>query len=263
MISGWRARLRQRLGARPPHAELVNLFPCAPQKQVRRWARAIAANDAKNRILCRLVAYQGMRCVYPLLRVQDEGGLGDLAAAGAPAILIFAHVGAAYGVAAGLSLMGIRTLLLVQGDRVVTYPPTTEAWHVQSREQPLLFLKRATEFLKQGGCVLMALDGTEGESFAMLNILGRSVRFPLGIQTLRKLTRAPVIPVSAPWTFGGKIAFVTHPRIADEGGPSEADAGVLDCAVSWLENMIVRDPRQLRSQYLGQFIEASRASGGG
>ena len=257
VIAGWRARLRQCLGVRPPPAELVGLFPHASPKQVRYWARDIAANDAKNRVLGRLVAHQGMRYAYPLLRVKDEGHLRDLAVAGSPAILIFAHIGAAYGVAAGLGMMGVRTLLLVQGERVVIYPPTMEAWHVQSREQPLLFLKRAADFLKQGGCVLMALDGTAGESFAKLDILGRRAQFPRGIQVLRKLVRVPVIPLSAPWAFGGTIDFVTHPPIVGEGGPADAEADVLDRAVRWLEDTIIRDPRQLRSQYLGQFGEAS------
>ena len=260
LIAGWRARLRQRLAATPPPAELAALFPQASRAQVRRWARAIAANDARNKVLCSLARSHGLSSFYPLLRVRDDARLGDLAAAGSPAILLFAHVGAAYGAAAGLGMLGVRTLLLVQDDRVVNFPPTLEGWHVKAREQPLLFLKRAADFLKQGGCVLMALDGAAGGSFVQRDILGRSVRLPRGIQILRGLSRVPVIPVSALWGRGGRIDFATYPPIVGAGGPADAEPDELVRAVRWMEALILRDPRQLRSPHLGQFVEASHAN---
>ena len=263
VLAGWRTRLRQRLAGTPPPAELVHLFPHAPQPQLRRWARAMAANDAKNRILCRLVRYHGVSRIYPLLRVRDNARLRDLAAAGSPAILVFAHTGAAYGVAAGLGMMGVRSLLLTRGDKAVSFPPIIEAWHVQSHEQPILFLKRAADFLGHGGCVMMALDGTEGGSFANLDILGRSVRFPRGIQVLRKLASVPVIPVGAPWAPGGRIDFVTYPPLVTTAGTAGTDEDVMHRAVRWLETQIVRDPRQLRSQYLGQFVNAPHSDAAG
>lgn len=261
LLAGWRAQLRQRLSNAPPPAELAILFPNATHTQLLRWARRMRIHDARNRVLCRLVTFQGVESLYPLLRIRDNAGLGCLAASNSPAILVFGHIGASYGAAAGLGKMGVRTLLLSVGHKVITYPPSVEAWQVQTLEQPMLFLKRATDFLNRGGCVLMALDGREGGSFTELDLLGQTACFPRGIQTLHKLTGVPVIPVSARWTPGGKIDFATFTPVAG-GGQAGTDAGMLQRAVRWLQEEIERDPGQLRSQYIAKFVRSSQPAGG-
>ena len=262
MLASLRGRLRHRLGLDPRPEELAALFPHAAPRETLRWAQDIAANEAKDKLLYRLVGCHGVSWMIPLLRIRDDARRSILAAAQTPTIFFFAHIGATYGVAAGLGALGVRTMVLRRGNKVFSYPPSFEGWHAATVEHSILSLKRAAEFLKNGGCVLMALDGPEGNASLVRRLLGRQVRLPRGIQVLHNLTHAPVVPVSSPWSSGYRFDLVAHPPLIAAGDPPAAD--VVDRAVRWLTDTLTRDPTQLRSNYFRSHAvpdEAPVASG--
>lgn len=242
VLGHWRARLSRRW---PTAAEIAALFGTGPLES-RRLALAVAAAEARNRLVVRRGRGRSLASFGPLIEWRDAAAAAALRP---PLILATAHVGALYLLAAGFDRLGLRRTVLRWSPIHAPAPgeePVAARGGLVRRTHALL---RGLETLRRGEFVVSALDGELGAS-EPVSLLGCSLQLGVGAFALARLGGAQVVPVAALWR---------GPRVVCELGSPVADP--LEAA-RWLEALLRREPEQislglLRQLLLGPAVDAA------
>ena len=218
---------RQRLsGCWPSAAEVRALFDL-DSAAASATARAIAALEARNRLVVALLARRGPEGVTGLL----GAGVG---APGfpAPAVLLTFHVGLLHLLGEALAAREREILVVRHSPLYAVRPGQRIAFAGGGAGERAAALKEAVDHLRDGGSVLVAADGEEGETVER-PCLGGVLRLGRGAFAMARLAKVPLLPV---------VARPARGRVTVEVG--EPVAGPVEAAV-WLEEFLRRAPGEL------------------
>ncbi len=230
--------LRARLSGRwPTAAEVATLFGTGARAS-RRLARAVAAAEARNRLVVRRSAGRSLAPFAPLVSWRDPAAAAALRP---PVVLATAHVGALYLLAAGFDRLGLRRTVLrwspVHAPAPGEEPVVTTGGLVARTEA----LRRGLEALRRGDCVATALDGEHGAG-ERVELLGHPLDLGVGAFALARLGGVTVLPVAALWR-GSRVVCELGAPVA---GPVEA--------ARWFESLLRNEPEQISLGLLRQLL---------
>ncbi len=185
---------------------LRQLFPELPAAAARSAAADILALDLQNRLLRRFTRSTSRGLEW--LAAREVSPADDAwGAITGPAILVSWHIGTTLAIAAGLLRRGTPALVVRHAEDYHAPNGTLDVVVLGSDvERGALALKRAADRLRDGGIVVLALDGA-GAGTAPVQCLGRQVRYRRGAFVLARLTGAPLIPVVARWADARRGRF--------------------------------------------------------
>ncbi len=227
--------LRNRLSRRWPSPEQVQaLFPHLVPRAAARVAWKIGALEARNRLLVDAIRREGLEPVRRLMRPLSEA----FAALRPPLILGTFHVGAVQALGAAIERLPGPVLVLRLGALYSPRPPV-EILSTEGDDQRRAFsFQRALDHLKEGGFVVLALDGSPGPGLRV-PCLGRTLELARGPFALARLTGAPLVPLVARWRKSEVEAEVG----AAIGGMEEG--ALAASAARWLEGYLMAAPEEI------------------
>jgi lauroyl/myristoyl acyltransferase len=225
--------LRNRLSRRWPSPEQVRLlFPQLTRQDASRIAWEIAGNEGRNRLLIEAIRRAGPAAVRPLIATSEEA----LTALRPPLVLGMFHTGAIQALNVAVERLPGRVLVLRQGLLFPPVPPVeTESTDGDGQRRAAAF-RRALLHLKEGGFVVLALDGVQGPGLPV-SCLGHRLELARGPFALARLTGAPLRPLVARWERG-RIGIVVGDELAAPGGEGAFAAA----AAQWLERYLAASP---------------------
>lgn len=240
--------LRGRLSGRWPSAGQVrSLFPHLDRGEAARTARAIAALEARNRLLVACIRRAGLDPVRPLVDGSALAGLRP------PLILGTFHAGAVHALGPALERLPGPVLALRDGPLFRPRPPLELATTEGDDQSRAAVFHRALTCLRRGGFVALALDVAPGPVLRV-PCLGRALELPRGPFALARLAGAPIVPVAARWRGSkvevaageplvplGKQASVEGERPEQDG---ERETALAAAAASWLERYLNAAPAE-------------------
>jgi len=130
--------------------------------------------------------------------------------------------------------------------------------------QSAIALKTAVERLRQGGVVVMAVDGRKGLNEMTAPLLGYRIHIAKGIGVLARLTGASIIPALATWGSGDwSIDYrifdpLPLPPLASMK-PDDWDREIVGRAVRFFEEILRTYPGQWRLDRLAGLAKYPRA----
>lgn len=236
-------RLRAALSGRWPSAGEVAALYGTGRIENRRTALGIAANEARNRLVLRRTSGRALASFAPRVRFEDEAAAADIQA---PVVLVTAHVGALYLLAAGLDRLWTERLALRWSALHQTAPGEDSAFTsgpVVSRTEAL---RRGLESLRQGKVVVTALEGPHGTGEPG-RLLGRRLELGRGGFALARLAGVRIAPVAALWERNRVHIAVGTPIETTAEAPAEM--------ARWFEALLRRSPSQMSLGLLRQLLE--------
>lgn len=232
------------------------LDPTAAAARTRRCVR----NSVRNDLVQILRVHRRFPELLERFRCHGAEPLLDLRRAGQGALVLFAHVGPRSGVGAALSRLGVPAMGLRQG--TAGAPLELEGIELcraaPGSPESLLFLKRAAARLREGGCVLQAVDGELGTGHQEQPCLGRRLPFARGPFVLQELTGAAVVPVTVRWAEDGAIDAWFEPPLCPPGSGARLQPAEV---AAWLEARLREDPAQMRLNKLRDYVALPLAEG--
>ncbi|MGE0641337.1 MAG: hypothetical protein AB7G12_07650 [Thermoanaerobaculia bacterium] len=223
-IGALRAALSRRW---PEPAQVRSLFGVRGLSSSTLAAR-IGALEARNRLVIRRLEGRPLDPFAPLVSWTPPTAAEGIPR---PAILVTAHLGAIYLLAAALNRLNVPRLAIRWSEWHTPGHLERSASTAVGPERRTEVLRTAVATLRDGGFVTTVLDGAHG-STVPARILDRDFRLSQGAFTLARLSGAPVIPIAALWE-GDRIRAAVWPAVAT---PAEA--------ARWLEELLRSRPEQ-------------------
>ncbi len=225
--------LRNRLSRRWPSPEQVQLlFPRLTRRDAGRIAWEIAGNEGRNRLLIEAIRRAGPAAVRPLVATSAE----VFAPLRPPLLLGMFHTGAIQALNVAVERLPGRVLVLRQGALYPPVPPVAVESTDGDGQRRAAAFRRALLHLKEGGFVVLALDGVQGPGLPV-SCLGHRLELARGPFALARLTGAPLRPLVARWERG-RIGIVVGEELA---APAEEGACAA-AAARWLERHLAESP---------------------
>ncbi|MBI3735675.1 hypothetical protein HY256_04080, partial [Candidatus Sumerlaeota bacterium] len=173
----------------PAPGEVRELFPHLTRGEAVATARSIRSLEARRRVYDDFESRVPLAALAPLVHWKDEEPLRELARNRQPAILLTWHVGIVVGLRAGLHKLGIEAMILRnmigegrnEGIHLVGVGRMTPAGRAQA-------LKKTLDHLRDGGIVVVNIDGLQGESRVETNCMGRKVGYAGGVVALARMS---------------------------------------------------------------------------
>jgi lauroyl/myristoyl acyltransferase len=256
------ARLANRLQVHGPRpSEVARLFPEASVQACAAAARQISANHLRNHALVALVQRDGIDAVAAWTRWESGGEeLLDRGQSRQSAVLVTWHVGAALGIGAALHGLGAPVLFLRAG----SFFPSTPVVRILTTDGPAEHRaaagRRALDWLRAGGLVLAALDGSDGEGSARVPCLGRAITIARGPLALARLASAPLVPLVARWRPDGRVGARAFPALPWPTPPRDAGAefetALAAATAAWLEGYLREAPGEMWPSSLRWLLDA-------
>ncbi len=225
--------LRAAVSGRWPTAREVSSLYGTGRTESRRIALRIAANEARNRLVVRRTAGSPLAPFARRVGFADEA---DPAGLRPPLVLITAHLGALFLLAAGLDLLRTQRVALRWSPLHLPGADEVSALTGGPLESRTEALRKTLAALRNGKLVVTALEGPHGSAISG-ELLGRRVDLGRGGFALARLSGARIAPVAALW-MGSRVRIVSGPSVA---ATAEAPAAV----ASWFEALLRRAPHQL------------------
>jgi hypothetical protein len=247
--------MRARLSGRwPSAAEVSSLFGTGLAAS-RRIAVGIAANEARNRLVLRRTSGLPLAPFAGRVRFEDAAPSAGLEG---PRVLVTAHIGAIYLLAAALDRLG--------GDRLVLrWSPL----HRTASGEESLFtsaalatrteaLRRGLEGLRGGKIVVTALEGPHGATLEG-RLLGRELAVGQGGFALARMAGVPIAPVAALWQ-GNRVTVAVGPAtaVSPASGPSSAVSAARELT-AWFERRLRLAPANLGLGLLRELLAPVRS----
>lgn len=178
-----------------------------------------------------------------------------------PAVLIGLHAGPIFALRAALQMANLSVLSLVSAERQ-DYAGMAERVTTRTAGDAVAAVERAQERLRDGGLVLIFVDGDFGALMPPVPLLGRLVTFRRGAFRLARLTGAPIRPVTIVWAGGRRPirASIGDPlAIADGCGPEMFEARAAEAAAARFEQYLLAHPHEYHRGKFQTLLEAARA----
>jgi hypothetical protein len=237
-------RVRAALSGRWPSAGEVAALYGTGRIESRRISLGIAANEARNRLVLRRTSGRPLAPFAPRVRFEKEAAAAELQA---PLVLVTAHVGALYLLAAGLDRLWTQRLALRWSALHQTAPGEDSAFTSGGVVARTEALRRGLESLRQGKVVVTALEGPHGSADPG-RLLGRRLDLGRGGFALARLAGVRIAPVAALWERNRVQISL--------GMPVETTADAAGEVALWFEALLRRSPRQMSLGLLRQLLQS-------
>lgn len=236
-------RLRAALSGRWPSAAEVAVLLGTGRVESRRAALAIAANEARNRLVLRRTSGRALAPFTPRVRFANAAAAAELEA---PLVFITAHVGALHLLAAGLDRLGTERLALRWSALHETAPGEESAFTLGPLGARTEALRRGLERLRQGKFVVTALEGAHG-SAEPGRLFGHRLNVGRGGFALARLAGVPIVPVAALWERNRVQVALGRPLATTADASAET--------ALWFEGLLRRSPSQISLGLLRRLLE--------
>ena len=255
-------RLLHRLPGAVPSPGLVAAV-VGDDRSIDEWrgiAREISALRYRNRATLALVSRHGAGALDPLLERDATDALQEVRG---PVVVLWWHVGPAYGLSAAIARAGLPVLSLRRA-RAHQPEPGIEVAAVGDSQGRALAFARAVVRVRGGGIAIVPADGQHGTLLPPVSCLGRAVCLARGPFALARLTGAPLVPVVAHWSAAGRIGVVVGartrvPRGGSEDADLERERTAAGEAARWFERHVRQSPGQLWVRTMRWVLAAPRA----
>jgi lauroyl/myristoyl acyltransferase len=234
------------------------LFAETEMKPTRRQVITSYANFMKYLVFRSFLNHYGWNEAHNIIRIT---GLHNIVGkCDQPLVLVFNHIGPARSILSLASCLPVPLLMISADDRL--HPPDNVRVTTLDRRPTAAFLnlKKAIDWLKANGVVLVAIDEWGGSGGPCVSFLGHSLRFRRGIAAMARLSGAAIIPVQAAWTPKGQGITISV-QSALEPSAEDSDKTIIQKIVTWLEKQALSDPAQISPQrialYLRKFSEGN------
>jgi lauroyl/myristoyl acyltransferase len=243
-------------GYRPVSPEdLAGLLGETRQRRHDLLVRGLARNHYLDSFLFRLRRRHG---IQPLIRVLDISGAEQLEALHRqqqPVILILSHMGPPSGVVAALCHTGLPVLCMAALPLKHSVSDNLRVLAVRSSDADrTVALKSALSELRNGGIVLITVDGMTGKTAREYAILGHRQHLQRGISVLQRLGKATVMPVSTSWRRLGRVEVAFEAPLV-ETSETDSEEAVQELLVSWFESHIRDHADQIRADRLRVWLD--------
>jgi hypothetical protein len=232
----------------PSPAEVGALYDWLPPGRCARVARDISALRMKNRAAIAIVERGGLDRLATLVQWPSPRAVRDLFDGGA--VVAACHVGAFFGIRAAVRQSGRQALVLAD------LPMSGVAARTAA-------LKRAIDWVRDGGLVVATLDGPGGTSTDEVDCLGRRIVLRRGPFVLARVTGAPLVPLVCAWTPGAGIemrvsAAILRPTDDEAQGPAAFEATMAARTAAWMDAYLRAEPQEIWLYTLRNYLASPR-----
>lgn len=255
----WWHRLRAN---RPSPRELAALFDGLPvaRADYDRVAREIAGFEFRKAALRALVTRGGIEVASSLLVPHGLDAFEQFRRPSGPVVVMTCHFGAPNAMGAAFTKLQLPVLAIRHEDSRAATAGSVVAVTEGDASRQTSALWQAVRWLRDGGVVIVAADGSDGQRSAPVPCLGRSAVFGRGAFAMTRLGGATAVPVVGLWTPDGRIAMhVGAPLVFDAGGTgAECEINIATAFAAWYERLALAHPEQMRANALRLFLGAPR-----
>lgn len=244
----------------PTPAEFAALFGPRSAAELDVLARRHALAQYRNILIQSIAAGGGLRRVIPLVRWKSRERLEELKRDRRPAIITTWHAGPTIGIWAGIMDLNVE-LIRVQTTDWMAAPP---GWEILiKREEPGSggpLIKRCLKALRSGRWAVLPFDTfTTEPGHVLVKCLDRWIPVPRGVAALSEMTGAPIIPVAARWTEGGRaIEIEVQPDldVRREAGEAVADYEIraVQAAADRMDAYLRAHPEEINAKRMRYMI---------
>jgi hypothetical protein len=261
------------------------LAPALPAgRQLREWSAELCAGLAAHgasvprglaaeltslhmvdRLLAAKIRRRGVSVVLDLVDARSCEKFGALNEIAGPRVAVTWHVGPPHGLLAAIRHLRMPALGVIRRRYEWLDEHADLVCTGGASDERAAALWTATRYLNDGGVVVIAADGLEGERTAPFTCLGRRMSLGRGPFVLARLSGAVVVPTVSCWEPGGRIGVKvgTPLQIGRAPGMSNVDYenALAFAAARWFEEYILARPAELRPHSLRWLCSYPRASG--
>ena len=245
-------RIEHALGAGPAAADVAAVFGPMPPRQAERIARGMRVSYGRSILIDEIAARGGLARVEPLIRFEDPARAAALARGG-PAVLGIFHAGPVFSIAAALHRLGIDSTAL-RWEPMAGLPEGVEIRAVSAGAGArMVALRRACQRVRDGACIVIALDGGAGEGVGPFPFLGRQLSIMRGGPFIARFGRVPLVPILPRWEAGGARIAITigDPIHAPDAGDAAArEHAIAAAAARFFDREVRRTPEVLFPPWL-------------
>lgn len=261
-LDGLQKICKNELGGRIAANVVAALFPEWPRARVVAVTQQIGITAIRNAWLKNIVRVPGPW--EATVRCPDREAALALRALQGPAILVYWHFGPVTMIPLGFRRIGITAQVFTRAKPVPwTNTPDFAPMRltVHDAQQSVTALRRALQYLKKGGKVAIAVDGSMGKRDIEIPFLGRRFAVSRGASGLARLTGAPVIPCTMQWEPDGWSmairVFEPLPKPSTpEGEPEAFEQALLTTAGRCFESYAREHPEQFKIDQLAELIDS-------
>jgi len=177
--------------------------------------------------------------------VEPEPGFQAVRSAlsgGRGAILLSAHLGLGYVPPEALKHAGFAVKAIARSKTRSRSSHTEEYIFVRTPEERKTSLIRSLRHLRQGGVLMVAPTGQEGEAGTSTPFLGHPLRIFPGAAEIARISGAPLVWASATWTDLARIRLIFEPL------PATAEAAGQGWTDVFCAQYLSRLARQMRGR---------------
>jgi lauroyl/myristoyl acyltransferase len=253
-LAGRVGHLTHRLGfTGPTPHEVAEVFPDLSPARRQELARAIAGRRFANALLRRVMQQLGVEAFAHRVRCEGEERLLDLTRRGHPVALVPWHSGPLHAITPALVKLGVPALIVRHEPQ---FPAARGIEYVYAgihENAPVRVLKRAVEWLRKGGAVVMP-TGVPTPPFepppGPFRFLGRAVHLIRGPAVLARLGGVELIPVMPRWVGREIVVAFAAPiprreTVPGRGAQASFEREVLTALAAWWEQYIREHPEEL------------------
>lgn len=251
-------RLANQLGLFGPiETQILGLFREMERSSALRAARAVSAQEFKNRAVETFQAHWGIEPLAPYVIWRNSDILSRFRKRRQPIIMTSAHFGPLECIGAGLYQIDMPTMIFKAHKPCHKYPPGFSAHSTFSEKSRLTaLLKLGFEHVRAGGNIFLTLEGW-GNKGHRAPFLGRLIHYKRGALALARMTRVPLVPIVARWLPDGRLELEAHepmPTPADTMNSADYEISLLHTTVRYLEGILKGEPESIRLKQLKMFL---------
>jgi hypothetical protein len=234
------------------------------QRVPRGLARELTSRHMMDRLLTAKLRRRGLPVLVDLVEGGSREELNRLRTIAGPRVAVTWHLGPPYGLLAAFRQAELPAMGVIRRPYDWTVEYASFVCTAGGPDARMAALWTATQYLRDGGIVVIAADGLEGERTAVFNCVGRRMSFGRGPFVLARLSGAVVVPTVSCWEPGGRIGVRVGTPLQVSRTPAmsgvDYENALAMAAARWFEEYVTTHPAELRPHSLRWLCSYPRAS---
>jgi hypothetical protein len=226
-------------------------------------ARELMSRHMMDRLLTAKLRRRGLGVLRDLVDERSREALSRLSTLSGPRVAVTWHLGPPHGLLTALREAELPAMGVVRRPYAFTVEYARFVYTAGGPDARMAALWNATQYLRDGGIVVIAADGLEGERTTAFTCLGRRMSFGRGPFVLARLSGAVVLPTVSCWEPGGRIGVRvgTPLQVVRTAAMSSEDyeSALAVAAARWFEDYVTAHPTELRPHALRWLCSYPRA----